>query len=209
MSIMCSSNHTCDQDFVNNWIYSLADIRHETLQNKLIYLLGSKIHSGKCYVAGVLTQCSSGMCTYNTNFSKTTIGTSCVDNASSIATELYVKIHSINLQPMQYEEMKYTCMSDQCNSLSMFKHVSMETKILFNYTEPIMKWLQLRFRDQIRRLIHETFTRERTRMQDQSHRHATTTPGYWPLSKASSIRLLIVFICIMCTCCCSFWCKNR
>jgi hypothetical protein len=206
---VCSLDDLCDRIFVETWINSLANIKHEPLQNKLIYLLASKIHSGKCDVAGILTQCSSGMCVvkYNANIRMTTNGTGCIDNVSSTATELYVKIQSIRLQPMRYEEIIYTCMSDQCNNPSTFKRIWRQTTILFDYIEPIMKWL--RFRNHIKQLFSETFNRVQTVMEDQSHWHETTTTDYFSLSTVSSICILIIFLGFIWACCCVFCCKSQ
>jgi hypothetical protein len=42
---------------------------------------------------------------YLPNINSTVIGMVCVDNASTITAELYLKVQSIKLQPMRYEEL--------------------------------------------------------------------------------------------------------
>jgi hypothetical protein len=208
VELVCSSHDLCDRIFVENWIHRLANIKYGPLQDELIYLLASNNYSSKCNIGGELTQCSSGMCAAECNGNINNIGVrmGCIDNVSATTTVLYVKIQSIELQPMQYEKLSYICMSDGCNSLSTFERVSMKTANFFDRIRLIMKWLHFRIRiKQSRNQLHK---RTQEIIRDSSTRYAITSTNYLSpkvVWSSSIFFILLVFICI----CCSYLCCRK
>jgi hypothetical protein len=199
---VCSLNNLCDQIFVEKWIYWLAEMNHETLQDKLISLLTSDIQSSRCDVAGRLAECSGGVCVaeYNANINKTAIGTGCIDDAFTIDKELYMKMQSIKLQSIQYEELTYFCSSDKCNDDSTFKHVWKETSSLFDFIKPIVHWLRLQNR--CRASLNCTVAKLKPKKEvssnvpvSRSNNYSSTTL-FW--SSFISIIIVLTGICVGC-----------
>jgi hypothetical protein len=204
---VCSWKNLCDQIFINQWIYVLANIKHEPLQDKLIYLLSASTQLWKCDVAGKLTECSNGICAieYNSILNNNTLFTGCITNSSTLTSDLYVKIQSIEFKSMDYEELSYICMSNGCNSKSTLFNVLTQIAILVDpIIESILKDLRLRhiFAKAFNQLNKEL--QERT--EDPSNMYATTRSNdsstiiFW---SSCIFFIVLIGICIhrCCSCC--------
>jgi hypothetical protein len=203
INYVCSSNDLCDQIFVKRWVRQLANIKHASLENELIHLLASDAFLGKCYVTDKLVECSTGMCiaAYNAILDNNTLKTGCIDNASMIRSLLYVKIQSVECQPMQYEELIYTCMSDECNSQSTFIHVLEQTANLLYFFEPIPDWLrsEIKFKE----LLNHWLDKLKKKRKDLSTINATKNNDYWSTTEIWSGCICIILIIMVCICCCA------
>jgi len=202
---VCSWKNLCDQIFINQWIYLLANIKHKPLQDKLIYRLSASTKLWKCDVAGKLTECSNGLCfiQYNPILDNTTLFTDCITNSSTLPSYLYVKFRSIEFKSMEYEELLYTCMSNGCDSKSTFIYVWTEIAILFDpIIESILK--DLRFRHMIERASNQAIENLRKITKDQLNMYTTTRSNdSSTIIKWFSGIIVIVLIGICIHCCCS------
>jgi hypothetical protein len=201
---VCSSKNFCDQIFVNEWIHWLANIKHEPLQDKLIYLLPTSIQLEKCDVAGELAECSNGICAVQGNkmLSNITVSTGCVANASTLTSILYVKFLSIEFQPSECEELLYYCVSDGCNRKPTIIQVWRQIADLFILIEYIFEGL--RDRNELDEILNQLFKKPPNTEEDLSNMYTTTHVDYsstimiW--SGCTIVFLVVAYIC-RCTFC--------
>jgi hypothetical protein len=145
------------------------------------------------------------MCTaiYNKN---TSLRTGCRYNASMITSPLYVKMQSVEYQPMVYEELTYNCMSDECNSQSTFRRVWNQTASLFEFVNSIEDWL--RSEKILKILLDRASEKRQKKMKDRSYMHVTTS-NYYPSIAAVSFGCIYIVLVIVSCIFCYIKCRSR
>ena len=155
----CSSYDFCDRRFVQTWIRLLVSLKQDLFHNTLINILGSGVRSDQCFTENQLVECSSGMCaaSYNPDINNTTVEIGCMGDDPSLSTGLFVKIKSIEFEPIHIAEFHYVCMTHACTSRFTFTRLVRETEKLFYPIKPIAEWLHSKndFRQQLHRVYKQ------------------------------------------------------